>query len=59
MSSAQITAAPSEIAMIVNQHDETRRRVCPSETLKAMFLSPRKAVGHRDRGVQTIPFGQE
>ena len=57
--SPQIAAARAEIAMIVNQHDETRRRECPSETLKAMLLGPRKAVGHGDRGVETIPFGQE
>ena len=45
--------------MIVNKHDKTRRGEGPSETLKAMFLGARKAVGHGDSGVETIPFGQQ
>jgi hypothetical protein len=56
---AEIPTARAEIAMIVNKHDETCRGECVSEALETVFLGPRKAVGHRDRGVGTIPFGQE
>jgi hypothetical protein len=56
---AEVPAARPEIAMIVKKHDEARRGECLSETLKAMFLSPGKAVGHGDSGVESIPFGQE
>jgi hypothetical protein len=45
--------------MIVHKHDETRRGERLSETLKAMFLGPRKAVSHRDSGMAAIPLGQE
>ena len=45
--------------MIVNKHDKTRRGECLSETLKAVFLDPCKAVGHGDSRANPIPFGQE
>jgi hypothetical protein len=54
-----VSAVRPEIAMIVNKHDETGRGECLSETLKTVFLGPRKAVGHGDSGVETIPIGQE
>jgi len=53
------SAARPEIAVIVHKHDEARGGEGLSETLKTVFLGPGKAVGHRDRGVGTIPFGQE
>jgi hypothetical protein len=56
---AEVPTARAEVAVIVNKHDEARRGECPSEPLETVFLGPRKAVGHRDRGVETIPFGQE
>jgi hypothetical protein len=57
--SAEVTTARPEIAMVVNKHDETRRGECLSETLKAVFPGPSKAMGHGDSGVNSIPFGQE
>ena len=48
-----------KFAMVVQKHDQAGRGECPSETLKAMLLGPRKAVRHGDRGVETIPFGKE
>jgi hypothetical protein len=45
--------------MIVNKRDKTRCGESLGETLKAVFLGPRKAVGHGDSRVETIPFGQE
>jgi hypothetical protein len=57
--SAEVTTARPEIAMVVNKHDETRRGECLSETLKAVFPGPSKAMGHGDSGVNSIPIGQE
>ena len=43
--SAEIASARPEIAMIVNKHNKTRRGEYLSETPKAVFLGPCKAVG--------------
>ena len=45
--------------MIVNKHEEARRGECLGETLKALFLGPRKPVSHRDSRMAAIPFRQE
>jgi len=45
--------------MIMNKHDKTHRGECLSETLKAVFLGPCKAMGHGDSRANPIAFGQE
>jgi len=57
--SPQIPADRPEIAMIVNKHDKTRRGERLGETLEAVFLGAREAVGHGDSGVETGLVGQE
>ena len=59
MSAAEFAAAAPEIAMIVNQHDETRRGECLSEALKTVFLGSSEAVRHRDSRMGPMSFGKE